>query len=666
VNQAGDSDEDGPEAARLAALLRLDILDTGTEPGFDDIVALARALTGAEAALVSLIDSDRQWFKAKIGTDVSETPRSIAFCDHAIRKDEVMVVLDATRDPRFAENPLVTGPPHIRFYAGAPIRIAGGHAIGTVCVLGMQPRLAFDHADSLAALARQVAALIELRERERHGLATRDAVARDFDRLWSLAHDLIMIADLEGRVIAANPAWQGVFGPPAAPGVIAMRDFLIDPAGRPDLNQIPDGQAEMVTRDYRGADGATHSIAWTLRREGALIYAIGRDDTALRTAERELLQAQKMESLGQLTGGIAHDFNNLLTIIVGNLDIAQRRLATRDLARVERAIGEAGEGASRAAMLTQRLLAFARRQRLAPRAIAPALLLADMRALIERSASEAITVEIVVEDAIWPIEIDVNQLENTILNLAVNARDAMAGLDLHGMLTISAGNAVLDAAEARRNHVGAGDYVRISLADTGTGMTSEVRARAFEPFFTTKGIGRGTGLGLSQVDGFVRQSGGFVTLDTAPGEGTVVHLWLPRTETAPIDPPAAPLPPISRPRGACVMVVEDNDSLRELVVETLRDAGYRVIEAHDGRSALSLFARQASPPELVLSDVMMPLLDGFALSAEIRTRSPATQILLMSGYSGAPAGAGEQVLLVKPFTPGTLLERVRISLETSD
>jgi signal transduction histidine kinase/CheY-like chemotaxis protein len=652
------------EAGRLAALLALDILDTDAEPGFDDVVALARTISGAEVALVSLIDAERQWFKAKSGIDISETPRSIAFCDVAIRHTEPLVVLDATRDPRFADNPLVTGPPFIRFYAGAPIRTAEGHALGTVCVVDSRPRVTFDQADELAALARQTAALIELRHVARRGVEARDAVVRDFERLWTLAHDLLQILDLEGRVIAANPAWEAVFGRLTAPGSVRMRDFLIDPADRPDLTAIPDGAGIPLTRDYRGHDGALRSISWTLRREGGLIYAIGRDDTALRATEQELVQAQKMESLGQLTGGIAHDFNNLLTIIVGNLDIAARRLATSDFARVERAIAEAGEGAARAATLTQRLLAFARRQRLAPRAIAPAILLADMRDLIERVVSEVLTVDILIEEDCGAIDIDVNQLENTILNLAVNARDAIADLERRGMLTITAGNAAPDADELRRHGSAPGAYVRISIADDGVGMSSEVRARAFEPFFTTKGVGRGTGLGLSQVDGFIRQSGGFVTLDTAPGEGTIVHLWLPRSARAPVDSPeprAAALP-LQRPRGATVMVVEDNDALRELVVETLRDAGYRVIEAHDGRAALSLFARQAAPPDLVLSDVMMPGLDGFALAGEVRSRATSTRVLLMSGYSGAEVQEGEQVLLLKPFTPDLLLARVREAL----
>ncbi|MBA2935428.1 response regulator [Sphingomonas sp. CGMCC 1.13654] len=652
------------EAARLAALRDLGLLDTGPESGFDDLVEVARVLAGTPVALVSLIDAERQWFKARVGLDAAETPRSVAFCDHAIRGHDVLVVPDATRDPRFANNPLVTGDPFIRFYAGAPIRTPEGHAIGTVCVIDTAPRDRFDQAPALAALARQAAALIEFRRMARIDAAVRADVLRDHDRLWTLTHDLMLVCDLDGTVMSANPAWQAVFGPLFAPGAMEMRDFLVDPSARPRLREIPNGGAVPFTTDYYGADRAIRSISWTLRREGELIYAIGRDDTALRIAEADLLQAQKMESLGQLTGGIAHDFNNLLTIIVGNLDIAGRRLKTGDVPRVERALAEAGEGANRAATLTQRLLAFARRQRLAPRAVDLAGLIADMRPLVEHAASEAIAIEMFSEAGVWPVEIDVNQLENAILNLVVNARDAMAGGDLATLL-IGLGNLVVDAAEAGRHGVPPGDFVRLTVADTGTGMTEEVRARAFEPFFTTKGVGRGTGLGLSQVHGFVRQSGGFVTIDTRPGEGTGVHLWLPRTASEPAGAPPVREPAIeANPRAACVMVVEDNDALRELVVETLRDAGYKVIEAHDGRSALTLFARQSPPPDIVVSDVMMPRLDGFALADELLARAPATRVLLMSGYAGADTSerAGREPLLVKPFTPDALLERVRALL----
>ena len=646
------------ERARLAALRSLDVLDTPPERAFDDIVALACTLTGAETAVVSLIDEARQWFKARAGTDMLQTPRDIAFCDHVVRDKATIVVPDATRDPRFVDNPMVAAGPHIRFYAGAPVTTPDGHVLGAVSVFDPRPRDAFDQSPALEALARQAAALLTGRRQAERRAVERASLTRELDRLWTLTHDLILICDLEGVVAAANPAWRAVFGAVKPGATVRMREFLVDPAERPDLNEIPDGAAKAITLDYTDRDGRARTIAWTLRREGGQIYGIGRDDTALRAAERELVQSQKMEALGQLTGGIAHDFNNLLTIIIGNLDIAGRRLEGGDVARVTRALTEATEGATRAATLTQRLLAFARRQRLAPRAIAPAALLADMRPLIEHAAGDGTMLEMLVQEGAWAIEADAGQLENAILNLAVNARDAMAGREAG--LTIAVANAALDPDDAARHRATPGDYVRIAVVDTGAGMTAATLARALEPFFTTKGVGRGTGLGLSQVEGFVRQSGGFVTIDSIVGQGTTIHLWLPRSMGVPAEPPIPTGARSTAPRSPKVMVVEDNDGLRELVVETLRDAGYRVIEAHDGRAALSLFARQAELPELVLSDVMMPVLDGFQLAAEIRRRAPDTRVLLMSGYAGAETAVapGEEVLLVKPFTAATLLERI--------
>jgi signal transduction histidine kinase len=319
---------------------------------------------------------------------------------------------------------------------------------------------------------------------------------------------------------------------------------------------------------YRHRVGSVRWFSWTAAREGGSLYCVARDVTAdkareaeLEAAQEQLRQAQKMEAVGQLTGGIAHDFNNLLQVVIGNLEILQRNLP-EDAARLHRSAENAMNGARRAAALTARLLAFSRRQPLAPRPVDANGLVAGMSELLGRTLGEAVRIETALADGLWRAEADPNQLENAILNLAVNARDAMPD---GGALTIETANARLDRAYAARN-AGAkpGQYVMIAVSDTGSGMDKRTMDRVFEPFFTTKEVGKGTGLGLSQVYGFVQQSGGHVKIRSKPGEGTRVSIYLPcflgdAPETAEEGGGAA-APAVSR--AETVLVVEDSAEVR--------------------------------------------------------------------------------------------------------
>jgi signal transduction histidine kinase len=311
------------------------------------------------------------------------------------------------------------------------------------------------------------------------------------------------------------------------------------------------------------------------------------ESEARDTAQGQVRQLQKMEAVGQLTGGIAHDFNNMLAIIVGSLDIARRRLMSGDKEAVERSIDHALEGADRAAALTSQLLAFARRQPLEPRAIEPNKMVSSMSELLRRTLGESIQIETVLAGGLWRVHADPDQLESALLNLAVNGRDAMPN---GGRLTIETANCELDERyAAEHDEVAPGQYVMISVTDTGTGMTPEVVAQAFEPFFTTKEVGRGTGLGLSQVFGFVKQSAGHVKIYSEPGEGTTVKLYLPRHagEAA----PARRSRQDDMPLGSAdelVLVVEDEPRVRRMSVNALIELGYSVIEAADGNEALAL------------------------------------------------------------------------------
>jgi signal transduction histidine kinase/CheY-like chemotaxis protein len=390
-------------------------------------------------------------------------------------------------------------------------------------------------------------------------------------------------------------------------------------------------------------------------------------------AEEALRQAQKMEAIGHLTGGVAHDFNNLLQIILSSLGVLKRRAerwmlpaeAARDFHRL---IDAAVIGGERASALTRQLLAFARRQPLEPTRIDVNKLVAGMSELLRRTLGEAISVETVLAGGLWPTFADANQLESAIVNLAVNARDAMAG---GGQLTIETANAYLDEAYIRSyDELKPGQYVLVAVTDTGSGMTEEVLAKAFEPFFTTKDIGQGTGLGLSQVYGFVKQSGGHIKIYSEPGAGTTVKLYLPRL-LAPSRADAATLPEETPPRATRaerILIVEDEEGVRAFSVEMLRELGYAVIEAANGQAALRIIESDPSI-QLLFTDVGLPGgLNGRQLADAALKRRPDLRILFTSGYTrnaivhGGRLDAGV-ALIGKPFTYSGLAQKIRAVLD---
>ena len=351
-------------------------------------------------------------------------------------------------------------------------------------------------------------------------------------------------------------------------------------------------------------------------------------------AEGALRQAQRLDAIGQLTGGVAHDFNNLLTVILGNLSSAQRQVAAMSDAakgRLDVSIGRAMQGAQRAATLTRRLLAFSRQQPLNPKALDLNKLLLGLPDLLRGGLGESVSVEVVGAAGLWPVETDSTELETAILNLAVNARDAMPK---GGKLTIEASNSYLDEEYCRQHpDIRPGQYVQIAVSDTGTGMTEDVRSHAFEPFFTTKDAGQGTGLGLSQVYGFVRQSGGHVKIYSEVGEGTTVKIYLPRRSSgaAEHEPPAVELPAESS--GECILLVEDDNEVRIYLAEALRDANYTVLEAANGEKAVECMEDYKGTIDLLLTDVVMPGMNGRQVSEAAKMRRPQMKVLFMTGYS---------------------------------
>jgi signal transduction histidine kinase/ActR/RegA family two-component response regulator len=375
-------------------------------------------------------------------------------------------------------------------------------------------------------------------------------------------------------------------------------------------------------------------------------------------AEAQLRQVQKMEAVGQLTGGIAHDFNNMLAVVVGGLDLARRRLRG-PRREVEFHLDNAMEGATRAAALTRRLLAFARAEPLVPVAIEPAALVQSMLDLIDRSIGERIAVRTRIADGAWPVTVDANGLENAILNLAVNARDAIEG---DGELVIGIENCALSDGEV--GELRAGDYVRISVADTGHGMSRKVMERVFEPFFTTKPVGKGTGLGLSQIFGFARQSGGDVAIDSEVGRGTIVSLYLPRSEGSAVAHVTEGMArqddaaPTTAP--AAILVVEDDPRVSRSTVGALEELGHRPVACASGREALDILARDSSI-ELIVTDVMMPEMTGPELVRKVAADYPWIATLYVTGYVGEAGGAEElsgHDILRKPFTVSALAQAV--------
>ena len=429
-----------------------------------------------------------------------------------------------------------------------------------------------------------------------------------------------------------------------------------------------EGHLEVECRITRAGDGAERWINVRGRayrdEAGTPIRMIGvvTDTTERREAEQRLSQSQKMEAIGQLTGGVAHDFNNLLTVIVGNLDMIVRRPDNPQ--RVERLATSAMLAARRGAEVTEKLLSFSRRQVLRPETVNPNHLLKDFQGLLQRALGEAVTLVLDLDTALDPVRLDPGQFESAILNLAVNARDAMPG---GGTLTIRTENfAVTPERAAAWPDLNAGDYVRVSVHDTGMGMDAATAARAFEPFFTTKDVGKGTGLGLSQVYGFARQGGGQVRVASTPGLGTTVTIDLPRSsEPVAAAPRADALLPLRRAaEGEVVLVVEDEAAVLEMAVESLSELGYRTLTATRASEALDRL-RGPQRIDILFSDVVMPGgLNGIELALQARQLRPGLRVLLASGYTGSALGEqGVPVdlpLLSKPYRREDLASKLRL------
>ena len=558
---------------------------------------------------------------------------------------------------------------------GIRVTLAYG-SLSAVLALGVYTvvdRLSVSLRETRQALAQATSARSE---RARAEVGKRSAEAQ-FESLVENAPDSIAIVDRDHRVVFAN---HQVDSPNPIPVGSGAEELVVpDHAARvrDHIEQVF-ATGEPVSYDVQLED-PNRGRVWYSARVGPIVedgrvdrvIAVTSDISGSLDLEEQLRQAQKLEAVGQLTGGVAHDFNNLLTVILGNLQLVASGLSDKDpsLAFVDRA----SEAVRRGSALTHRLLAFAAKQSLQPRLVDLGELVAGMDDLLRRTLGETIGIHTLRAEGLWKCEVDPIQLENVILNLAINARDAMPN---GGRLEIETRNVEVDAALARQ-HSGlcVGSYVMLSITDAGTGMGPEVLEHAFEPFFTTKGLGRGSGLGLSMVYGFVKQSDGEIAIESAPDEGTRVHIYLPRVSDAGVDrefgigPAQATEAALPKGTGELILVVEDDEDVRSLTVHLLERLGYKTIEAEDGAKALALLER-ASEVALVFTDVVLPgATSGVQLGRALARLRPNMPVLYTAGYMANSMGSrglgpGDE-LVEKPFAQAELAAKIHAALSSS-
>jgi PAS domain S-box-containing protein len=649
-------------------------------------------------------------------------PRNTAVFEPTFRGTGTVRSPDILADPRYGKSEPYHGMPPghlpVRSYLAVSVLSRTGEVLGGLFYGHAQPGMFSERAERiLVGLAAQAAVAIDnsrlyqtsvqevaarRQAEERLQELNRTLEERVAERAEQLAASTVRLRDIERRFRIL------------VEGVTDYAIYMLDPGGaivnwNPGAERIKGyGREEIIgqhfSRFYTDEDrqagiprralgtaaetGKYEAEGWRVRKDGTRFWAgvvinairdatgeivgfakITRDLTERKAAEERIHQAQKMEGIGQITGGVAHDFNNLLTVIIGNLEALQRHLAEEnpETDRLRRSAVNAMRGARRAESLTQRLLAFSRQQPLDPRSVDVGRLVTGMSDLLRRTLGEEIAFETILAGGLWRAHADPNQLEVAILNLAVNARDAMPS---GGKLTIETANTHLDERYATSQiEVVPGQYVMLAVSDNGTGMPPDVKAKAFDPFFTTKDIGQGTGLGLSQVYGFVKQSRGHVKIYSEVGEGTTIKIYLPRfhSHVPEAEEEAVPAPARGR-RSEVILVVEDDEDVRTYSSETLRELGYGVLEAANGREALKML--EAHPEVAVLfTDVGLPGgMNGRQLAEKARTRRPNLKVLFTTAYArNAIVHEGRLdpgvELLTKPFTQAALGEKLRAILD---
>jgi signal transduction histidine kinase/ActR/RegA family two-component response regulator len=647
---------DEGESARLQALASYELLDTPPDEHFDALARLAARLCNTPMAVITLVDDHRQWFKSKVGLQVCETPRAIAFCAHTIEGTGLFQVPDAWADVRFADNPLVTGEPRLRFYAGVPLQVDGGHRVGALAVLDNEPRrLTPQQLSDLESLAHQVVVLLE--ERRLRVLAELAATQaqRQSDSLLVIAGRVARLGAWELDVARQQVVWSDVVADihdmPSgySPGLEEGLSFYVEPdrsaLARAVTNCLQKGlpfDLELVLQPAGGSGQRwVRSIGEAVRNaEGHITHLRGacQDITERKSAEvhrealeRQLRQAQKMESIGTLAGGIAHDFNNILGAILGNVALVQDTLPPDGAAHA--ALATISGSALRARSLVQQILAFGRLQA-TQRLRQPLQPLVDEAAKLLRSTLPAN----VGLDTSCPVaevfaEVDANQLQQVLINLCTNAWHAMPPGG--GRIVIGLESQAIELPHADPGGAPAhGVQVHLWVKDDGCGIAPEVQARIFEPFFTTKPVGQGTGLGLSAAHGIVVAHGGSISVESALNAGSVFHIYLPGSD-APVTRVAASPGLSARPaplHGLRVLCVDDDPMMLTTMQALLEREGCQVDALLEAQQALQRLLQAPEAIDLLVTDYNMPGMDGLSLVQAARRLSPDLPVVMASGF----------------------------------
>jgi two-component system cell cycle sensor histidine kinase/response regulator CckA len=697
------------EIGRLDALRSLRILDTPPERAFDDLTCLASYICGTPIAFVGFMDADRLWFKSRIGWDVPEVPREMSFCAHTILQSDALVVSDTLADQGgLASCPLAT---HggIRFYAGVPLMSSEGYALGTLGAMDSIPRgLTPGQTEALRKLARQLVNLVESRLTSKALLRVssiqqgsgssdetgknpgfslwqdiseqkraQEALRHSEQRLQGIigsAMDAIITIDNNQHIVVFNKAAEQIFRCTASEALGRPIDKFIPEKFRAVHGQHIQGFARtgVTTRSMYSpgtlfahrADGEEFPIEAAISQVEAdgekLFTVILRDISARRRMEAELLQAQKMEAVGQLAGGIAHEFNNFLGVVLGYSELLSEEAVENE--KLARYVKEIRAATQHAASLTRQILAFSRKQVLKPEVLDLNRCIWEAHKLLRRLVPANIDVVPVLAPTIGRVRVDAGQLQQILINLVVNARDAMPPHG--GKVIIETTDAELDEDYASR-HGGPqpGSYVLLSVSDSGLGMNAETRSHIFEPFYTTKNPGEGTGLGLSTVYGIVKQSGGDISVESIEGKGTTFRIYLPLLQEATEESEIGTSDPIEQARPATILVVEDETALRRLICFSLEKRNHTVLAARDGVEAVEIFRQHAAQIQLIVTDLMMPRMNGLELKQHIAALRPDVKFLFMSGYAEHileqhRASLEGCAFMEKPFLPGELADKI--------